>query len=259
YILTALNICEEKLNIMKRNHGYSIIIDSPLPIGVGLGTSAAISVGMITLCTLLNNYMKDIDDYRHEIAKMAWNVEKIVQGSASPMDTFTIALGGLRYIEPTGPTAYLINIDYKLPILIGYTDKKGTTSELIQRVRTLKTKSERIFNDLLSIIREIVEEARNALINQDLEKLGMLMNINHGILKALNVVNLEHDIIVHTLKNAGALGAKTSGAGNGGAFIALAQSEKHLERLTAIAEALGAKIVSKSIHYEGVMVIDIVK
>ncbi|MEM1559930.1 MAG: mevalonate kinase [Ignisphaera sp.] len=259
YVLTSLNICEEKFEIGDRNYGYHITIDSPLPVGIGLGTSAAISVGIVTLCVLLNNYIKDVEDHRREIAKTAWNVEKVVQGSASPMDTFTIALGGLRYIEPTLPEAYPINIDYRLPILVGYTDKRGTTAELIQRVRNLKAKNERIFKNILNIIKEIVEEAKNALINQDLESLGMLMNINHGILKALNVVNIEHDSIAHTLKNAGALGVKTSGAGNGGAFVALAPSDEHLERLAVIAEALGAKIVSKSICYEGIKVVNIVR
>lgn len=255
YILTAINICEEELGVARGSYGYNITIDSPLPIGVGLGTSAAISVGIISLCLILNKYINDVENHRQEIARLAWNVEKTVQGNASPMDTYTIALGGLRYIVPSTLTAYSIDIGEELPVVIGYTHRKGTTADLVQKVKKIKELNERIFAEILNTIKNIVEEARRALINYDLETLGLLMNINHGILQSLGIVNTEHNLLIHTLRAAGALGAKTSGAGGGGAFIALAPSKSVQEKLILVAESLGAKVVSKSLCRDGVNIV----
>lgn len=252
YILTAINVCENEFNFSK-NKGYELVIESPLPVGVGLGTSAAISVGTITLCLALNNYItKNLDDERAHIAKMAWTVEKIVQSVASPMDTHTIALGGLRYIEPQIPLAHPLDINYHLPLIIGYTNRRSTTAELVHKVRKLGDRHKELFNEILNTVRHIVKDARKALLNSDLETLGELMNINHGILQSLGIVDLAHDTILHALRNAGAIGAKTSGAGGGGAFIALARSNTDVDKLTTVAESLGAKIVATSLCKEGV-------
>ncbi|MEM0490707.1 MAG: mevalonate kinase [Ignisphaera sp.] len=254
YILTSIDLCEKELGTT-RNRGYSLIIDSPLPTGIGLGTSAATSVGTIVVCLALNGYIENIEDYRQDIAKMAWNVEKTVQGVASPMDTYTITLGGLRYIEPNTPKAELIDIDDQIPVIVGYTNRKNTTAELVRKVRKLKEKDEIIFNELLNIIKTIVENARKAFLNHDIETLGVLMNINHGVLQSLGIVDMTHDTLLHMLRNAGAIGAKTSGAGSGGAFLALARSASELDKLAVVAEALGAKVISKGLCKDGVLLV----
>lgn len=254
YAVTAINLCEKFLGISEKSRGYIITIDSPLPVGVGLGTSAAISVGITTLCLTLNNYIKmdELENYRQEIAKLAWSVEKLVQGSASPMDTYTISLGGLRYIIPSIPISYPVDLSYELPIIIGYTHREGTTAELIRRVRRVRELHEEIFSEILRTVSLVVDKARKALLDNDLETLGTLMNINHGMLQALGIVDMKHAMLAHILKVAGALGVKTSGAGGGGAFIALAPSKTIQEKLISIAEALGATIVSKSLCKDGV-------
>uniref|UniRef100_A0A7C5TJJ2 Mevalonate kinase n=1 Tax=Ignisphaera aggregans TaxID=334771 RepID=A0A7C5TJJ2_9CREN len=254
YIATGLDICKNELQITDEG-GYEIRIESTLPIGAGLGTSAAISVGTIALCVLLS-YNKDVEDpsIRKIIALLAWKTEQKVQGMASPMDTFTITYGGLRYIKPWIPEAEYINSPNQLNIIVGYTPKKFTTAELVKNVKNLKVKEEKIIEKLLDIIGEIVEEARDAIIKNDVERLGTLMNVNHGVLEALGIVSLDHSYIIKTLIAAGALGAKTSGAGGGGAFIALAKNKIHATLLKNIAEALGARIVAMELYEKGFII-----
>lgn len=251
YITTALEICEDELKLNKR-FGYEINIESALPLGAGLGTSAAISVGTVTLCMLLN-YTDDPEDphIKSTIALLAWRTEQKVQGTASPMDTFTITYGGVRYIKPWIPEAEAISSSKSLNIIVGYTHKKYTTAELVKNVKILKMKEGVVLDKILDTIEKIVEEARTAIIMNDFERLGILMNINHGMLEALGVVSLDHSHIIKTLISAGALGAKTSGAGGGGAFIALAKNREHAILLKNIAEALGAKIVAVELYEKG--------
>jgi len=65
-------------------------------------------------------------------------------------------------------------------------------------------------------------EGTEALEAGDLESLGDAMNVNHGLLAAAGVSSPALDIAVDTLRRAGALGAKLTGAGgDGGAVVAL--------------------------------------
>ncbi|ADM28266.1 mevalonate kinase [Ignisphaera aggregans DSM 17230] len=253
YMVTALEICEDDLKTDKR-YGYVININSDLPPGIGLGTSAAISVGTITLCELLNNGMTidSIEKSKERIAYLAWKTEQRVQGMASPMDTFTITFGGLRYIDPTTLQAKPIDINKEINILVGATERKYTTAELVRRVRMLKEKNPLLIDSIMSGIGYVVSEAYKALIDGDWDYLGMLMNINHGFLEALGIVDEKHSNIIHILRKMGALGAKTSGAGGGGAFIALARSYEDLNTIELVAKALGAHVVAKKIHRDGV-------
>lgn len=255
YIITGLNICEEELSISKS--GYEVSIDSSLPIGAGLGTSAAISVGTIALCLALNTYYShNADDLhiRKSIALLSWKVEQKVQGVASPMDTFTITYGGIRYIRPWIPDAEILIPTKQFSIIVGYTPKRYTTAELVQKVRNLKAKEESVVTMLLDVVEKIVVEAKNAIISGDAERVGMLMSINHGVLESIGVVSIDHNNMVKMLLAAGALGAKTSGAGGGGAFIALARDREHSILLKSIVEALGGRVVALELYEKGLTI-----
>ena len=51
--------------------------------------------------------------------------------------------------------------------------------------------------------------------------LGELMNINQGLLNAIQVSTPDLEKLISVARNAGALGAKLTGGGGGGAMIAL--------------------------------------
>ena len=251
YVIKAIEVCEESSEAKFK--GYSVAIESSLPVGVGLGTSAAISVGTVTACLVLNGAVSVLsNDVRRLIAYLAWQTEKRVQGAASPMDTHTVTFGGLLYIKPWIPSVEPIEPKCKFPLIVGYTHKAYTTAELVSHVKDLYTKHSRVVELIMDLIAVVVEEARKCIEQCRLDELGELMNINHGLLSALGVVSPQTDTIVHALRRAGALGAKMSGAGGGGAFLALAKTEKDAEMLSSVAKSLGATVVAQSIHMGGV-------
>jgi mevalonate kinase len=49
------------------------------------------------------------------------------------------------------------------------------------------------------------------------------MNLNHGLLSGIGVSTMKLEILIHTARQNGALGAKLTGAGGGGCMIALAE------------------------------------
>jgi hydroxymethylglutaryl-CoA reductase len=63
------------------------------------------------------------------------------------------------------------------------------------------------------------------------------MNINQGLLNALQVSSPEIEALVGIARRAGALGAKLTGGGGGGAMIAIAEPDGTDSVITAMRRA----------------------
>ena len=207
------------LESIKKIHdgsGMEINIDVNIPIGGGLGSSAAVTVATIAAVSAYN----EIDLKEEEIAKYAHEVELKVQKSASPLDTTISTYGGLIYLEANAEDIVQLDIDYDIPVVIGYTDTRGDTGKLVEAVRIRRDVYPEIINPVINSIELITEEAKEAILNNDKKRIGELMNINHGLLDALGVNTKELSGMVYTARNAGACGSKITGAGGGGSIIA---------------------------------------
>ena len=196
--------------------GLEITINLDIPIGAGLGSSAAITVATIKAASTFNN----IKLTHEEIAKLAHQVELEVQDSASPIDTTLSTHGGIIYLSRDAEEIIKLNIDNEIPIVIGYTSKRGNTGKQIEAVRLKMEKYPKIMIPILNSMESITNGAREALINGDQEMIGEFMNINHGLLDAIGVNTEELSKMVFNARKTGALGSKLTGAGGGGSIIA---------------------------------------
>ena len=79
------------------------------------------------------------------------------------------------------------------------------------------------------------------------------MNFNQEYLRDLGVSTEKLESMIYAAKQAGAYGAKLSGAGGGDCMIALVLTEKKKEIEDAIVSA-GGVVVPVSVHKEGVRV-----
>lgn len=216
YIMKAIEIASQHIG---KKTGTNIIIRSEMPIGAGLGTSAAISVG--TIAAYASILGEEIE--RHEIAKMGHATEVAVQGIASPMDTAITTFGGTLYIKPGGERPILepLKIPCEMPSVLGYVEREETTSQILKRVKAVRESNPNVVDLIMEVIGLIAEEAKTALIRGDLKSLGALMNMNHGLLDSLGVSNKRLNEMVYASRSAGALGSKVTGAGGGGCILAL--------------------------------------
>ena len=71
------------------------------------------------------------------------------------------------------------------------------------------------------------------------------MNVNQGLLDALGVNILELSSLIYSARQAGAFGAKITGAGGGGCMVALAAPDKCTQVAEAISEAGGKVTITK--------------
>ena len=225
--------------------GFDITIESEIPLGAGLGSSAAVVVATIDAATRELGVTLD----SQEIADRAYQVEYDVQdGEASRADTFCSTMGGAVRVE--GDDCRSIEAP-DLPFVIGYDGGAGDTGELVAGVRALKQEYE-FAADTVAAIGDIVRSGESALAAGELDELGELMNFNHGLLSALGVSSRSLDAMVWAARDAGAMGAKLTGAGGGGCIVALDETP---ETRTALEYTPGCEDVFRAgLDTDGVVV-----
>lgn len=215
----------------------SIGISSDLPVGSGLGSSAAVTIA--TLAAI--NIEFELGYENEELATMGYEIEKEVQGAASPTDTFVSTFGGV--VEITS-RKHLKLLD--CGIVIGNTNKGASpkkTAKLVKQVAMLKEEYPEVINPIIKTIGSFAKKGEVLISKKDYISLGKLMNVNHGLLDALGVGTLELSSLVYAARNAGAFGAKITGAGGGGCVVALTDSPRKVA--SAIEKAGGQAIITR--------------
>ncbi|MFC6953115.1 mevalonate kinase [Halorubellus litoreus] len=205
--------------------GFDVHVESEIPLGGGLGSSAAVVVATIAAATAALGV--DVED--REIAERAYRAESAVQdGEASRADTFCSTMGGA--VRVAGDDCRTLG-NPDLPFVVGYDGGAGDTGELVAGVRALRDEYD-FAADTVSAIGDVVRRGETLIADaaddpteETLEELGALMNFNHGLLEALGVSSRSLDEMVWAAREAGAAGAKLTGAGGGGCIVALDAGE----------------------------------
>jgi len=233
YIRKAIEVTSRHCGIKK---GINVHIKSEMPVGAGLGTSAAVSVATILASSAAMGHALKSD----EVSALGHKVELEVQGAASPMDTAVATHGGILLIRPLIGKASLtpVKVEQGLPLVVGYTPRECGTGEMLRRVRNLRDAAPESVDSILCSIGKVVSEADSAMRSGDLRRVGMLMNVNHGLLESLGVSTKKLNEMVYSARSAGALGSKLTGAGGGGCAIALCPGREQ-DVMTALSLAGG--------------------
>ena len=224
------------------NQGMKIEVFSDIPRGMGLGGSAAIAVSIIKA---LNNHFK-LALNQDEINQMALESEKIAHGNPSGIDN-TMATYGHPLIFRNGdnPLIEPLNINETFSILIGFSSTEGLTAKTVGIVRDLWKKNPGVYEKIFDEIDSLALQSIQAIQNNDFELLGQLMNINHGLLNTLQVSTPELERLIMIARESGALGAKLTGGGGGGAVIALC---KDIDITKSAIESEGYETLVVEIH-----------
>jgi len=235
--------------------GFDITVESDIPLGAGLGSSAAVVVAGIDAATRALGAELDPE----EVARRAYEAEYEVQdGQASRADTYCSAMGGAVRVE--GDDTRTIDAP-PLPFVVGYDGGAGDTGELVAGVRALR--EEHAFAaDTVETVGDLTREGERLLAAADPESepsddlladLGELMDFNHGLLEALGVSSRSLDAMVWAARDAGAHGAKLTGAGGGGCTVALDASDETEHALGYTAEceqSFRAELATEGVRVE---------
>ncbi|MEM4700114.1 MAG: mevalonate kinase [Candidatus Nezhaarchaeales archaeon] len=201
--------------------GLWVKITSKLPASAGLGSSAAVAVAAAESIGVALG--EELDE--EEVFQLALEAERLVHVNPSGVDPLVSTVGGVvAYRKGEGYVS--VDPPVRPTIVVGFTRSRRATGGMVRRVEALMRRFPEVMAPLFHAGGHLTIEAANALRDGDLERLGELLDINHGLLCAIGVSTRRLDKLVCLARRAGALGAKLTGAGGGGCMIALCREEE---------------------------------
>ena len=229
--------------------GLEIIVSSDIP--KNLGSSSAVFSALSL--SIMHALEKDIS--KEEISNFAYLGDVIAHGGTpSGIDNNIVTYGGyLQYQKSKG--VKVLDIDFKIPLLVIDSGEDARTGEMVSRVRNKKAQSPEAVNAILESLDDLSRKALVGLENKNLRIVGKLMNSYYQELRKLDISTKKLDQIVEIALNNNALGVKPTGGWGGGCCLALMEKEEDLEKLKNIFEKEGFNSFVGKIGVEGVKII----
>ncbi|WP_040213971.1 mevalonate kinase [Clostridium polynesiense] len=226
-----LECIKETLNTLdKPLEGLSIEIESAIPLGSGLGSSAAVATAVVR--GLFSFFHQKLS--QKELFYLVQIAEEYAHGKPSGIDMAAVSSRHPILFQKGKDITPLIS-EAPLFIAVAHTGRIGDTRRAVENVRKNYLKDGEKVKKSLDKIEEITDMAEKALLNGDINLLGKLLNDNQQELIALGVSDNGLNALIDTARSQGALGAKLTGGGLGGCIIALADN---LEKAKVISKAL---------------------
>jgi len=212
---SALDFLNEK-KIPFSKTGYSYVVESSIPIGRGLGSSAAycacISAGLLELFT-------GKEWVREEVNRCAYKMEKYFHKNASGVDTSTSVMGGLIYYRKEFEFLKTISsLALKIPkkiidsLLLIDTGKPAETSgEVIQSVGVLFNKQTKKIEAALNEMEKTTKRIIVSLMKEDVQFFKENIIANEKLLEQIGVVSPSTIHLLDELRKVGV--GKVTGAG----------------------------------------------
>jgi mevalonate kinase len=208
-----------------------------LPSGAGMGSSAALGVAVLRAMDEARNITRSNDEIYER--SLAW--ERVFHGNPSGVDNAMATHGGMAIFKKGEPLKRIVP-RRRIRLVAAYSGTSSSTKEMVASVaRQFEREPERI-GRLFDAIASIVSNGKLALELGGLKDLGQLMTLNHKLLSALMLSTDELETMIAAANEAGALGAKVTGAGGGGCMIALVDTDAQREAVRAALTALGKTV-----------------
>ena len=200
--------------IQNQNTGIKIIVESEIPLGVGLGSSSACCVaGAAAISRLFSDTSKE------KILELAIEAEKTIFQNTSGADCTVCTYGGImEFSKENGYTK--IKSEPNFHLVIANSNIEHSTELVVNEVKSFKEKNEEGFSKLCDNETNLVEDVLELLKENNTKKLGEKINQNQKYLEAIGVSNEKiKEMIQIGIKSS--FGAKITGAGGGGCIFAL--------------------------------------
>ncbi len=241
------NIINAILNYLNVADKLKITLSGDLIPASGVGASAATAASL----AMAINDEYNLNLTKEEINKAAYVGETAGSGTPSGIDNTTAVYGGFLIFQKnlSGGENKIENITIQKPIDIVLINSKkaANTKEVVADVKKLKESNEENFKKILDEYTAVVNEAKIALNEYNLEKIGKLMDKNQELLKQINVSSELLESIIKIAKENGAIGAKLTGTGRGGSVIALTPNKKIQESVASAIKKEGFEVTLTTI------------
>jgi mevalonate kinase len=184
-------------------------IESDIPIGTGMGSSAAFAVALSAV-RVGRLDLEKINDF-------AYKLEKGLHGNPSGVDNTVVTYGGFLWYRKENEnfkTFKQIEPKVALPklILLNSGKPEESTKEMVAYVAGLHKRNKKQVESIFREIESVTKGFLDLLLGATGEKFGDLIRDNEKLLEELGVVSEKTKQIIRMIEKAGG-SAKISGAG----------------------------------------------
>ncbi len=226
--------------------GVAVSTQSDFPSTFGFGSSSASVVCMVyALSELYGHNIKS-----KELFDIAYAAVLDVQQVGSGFDVACAVWGGTILYQSGADVVEQLPVT-SLPILVGYSGVKADTVSIVRAVAAKRTAEPEKVERIFTAITDLVTDAAHRLASSEWDRIGTLMNFNQEYLRDLGVSSEKLESLLHAAKEAGALGAKLSGAGGGDCMLAVVDAACKDAVALAINQA-GGEVISVDLDAPGV-------
>ena len=223
YVDTSNSLISEAIGSLLPPIGIKVSIETGLPLGRGMGSSAALSIALIRA---LATWEGRSSQFAEEFEK-GLRLETFFHGNPSGLDHTVSSLGKTLLYQKATPRPECTELpDCDLSLVIVDSGTAGNTAQMVQNVRDDYEQNKVFLKKMGACTIQIRDEISKPEIN--LPELGALFSENQGLLQEIGVSTPTIDRIIEHAVKLGALGAKLSGSGGGGIVMCLSLNPKNL-------------------------------
>ena len=236
----AISIMYNGRGEVKNGLSLNVLKDSNIPVGAGLGSSAALcvassaallqSTGQITKQTCI------VDEDLELINKWAFCGETLLHGTPSGVDNTVSTYGGAicfcksQKSDGGGGSSNWRRLKGfpTLNVVVTNTKVPRETRALVSGVRQLRERIPELIESVFDSIETVVSSCVKRLKNSKLDEhfVGELMRVNHQLLNAIGVGHSSLNLIADAMSSrSGITWTKLTGAGGGGCAVTLVPSD----------------------------------
>lgn len=221
---TAITVAFQYLNRSFSNLYFRV--HSTIPIGSGLGSSAAVSCAIIK--AIFNYYQIPLSEQL--LYQLSFEAEKVAHINPSGIDNLIASTTKPIFFNKKYHTALNYHCDAYLVII--HSGECGNTKDAIKLVQ------QNFNEEKMQTLHIYTNELNEALNKNEVHKIGKLFNNAHAILKSFQLTTPKVDFIIDICQK-NSLGAKMSGGGLGGVVIAICDSLQNANQLKSQLEKKG--------------------
>ncbi|MFE6286034.1 mevalonate kinase [Streptomyces sp. NPDC057877] len=208
-----------------------VLLDSALPPGRGLGSSAASSRAIVL--ALADLFGRELDE--DAVFELVQTAENMAHGRASGVDARAVGAPAPLLFQAGRVEALRVGWDGLF--IVADSGTAGSTKEAVTLLREGFAAHPGAQERFVERASDLTFAARRALAGGKPEDLGARLTDYHDLMRAAGLSTGRIDALVEAALWAGALGAKITGGGLGGCVIALARPERAREVTRQLHEA----------------------
>jgi len=217
------------------------------PMGSGLGSSSALVVALIEAYRIF----LDVPLARYDVAHLAYEIERVDLGLAGGrQDQYSAAFGGINSLEFLRDGEVIVNplrfsegvaLELESSLAVCFSGQSRASDTIIrQQTEGLAAHTPDVI-EAMHALRQDASDMKRAILMGDIPAVARILERSWITKKrtAPGISNAAIEALEHRAREAGAIGAKVSGAGGGGFMMFVVPVERRFRLITALNEQGG--------------------